>query len=58
MFSRFGNGEGWEGGLNGMGIHPTYWPDSKKEAFEWMCNDTVVRTNDWYAHTNICSPVI
>ncbi|KAJ7853637.1 PLC-like phosphodiesterase [Mycena olivaceomarginata] len=48
LFSRFGNGEGWEGGLNGMGIHPTYWPDSAKEGFTWMCNDTLVRTNDWY----------
>ncbi|KAF7353720.1 PLCXc domain-containing protein [Mycena venus] len=48
LFSRFGNGEGWEGGLNGMGIHPTYWPDSEKGGFTWMCNDTVVRTNDWY----------
>ncbi|KAJ7184395.1 PLC-like phosphodiesterase [Mycena filopes] len=48
MFSRFGNGDGWEGGLDGMGIHPTYWPDSAKKGFTWMCNDTVVRTNDWY----------
>ncbi|KAJ6497237.1 PLC-like phosphodiesterase [Mycena vitilis] len=48
LFSRFGNGEGWEGGLDGMGIHPTYWPDSKKKGFTWMCNNTVVRTNDWY----------
>ncbi|KAK7035808.1 PLCXc domain-containing protein [Favolaschia claudopus] len=48
MFSRFGNGDGWEGGLNGMGIHPTYWPDSAKGGFSWMCNDTLVRTNDWY----------
>ncbi|CAK5277381.1 unnamed protein product [Mycena citricolor] len=49
LFSRFGNGDGWEGGLNGMGIHPTYWPDSEKDGFTWMCNDTVVRTNDWYS---------
>ncbi|KAF7323211.1 PLCXc domain-containing protein [Mycena chlorophos] len=48
LFSRFGNGDGWENGLNGMGIHPTYWPDSEKRGFKWMCNDTVVRTNDWY----------
>jgi 1-phosphatidylinositol phosphodiesterase len=31
-----------------MGIHPTNWPDSVKEGFEWMCNDIVVRTSDWY----------
>ncbi|KAJ7090377.1 PLC-like phosphodiesterase [Mycena belliarum] len=48
MFSRFGNGDGWEDGLNGMGIHPTYWPDSVKDGFSWMCNDTTVYTNDWY----------
>ncbi|KAF7305177.1 PLCXc domain-containing protein [Mycena kentingensis (nom. inval.)] len=48
LFSRFGNGDGWENGLKGMGIHPTYWPDSEKRGFKWMCNDTVVRTNDWY----------
>ncbi|KAF7294707.1 PLCXc domain-containing protein [Mycena indigotica] len=48
LFSRFGNGDGWENGLNGMGIHPTRWPDSEKRGFKWMCNDTVVRTNDWY----------
>ncbi|KAI9456286.1 PLC-like phosphodiesterase [Lactarius psammicola] len=34
MFSRFGvDGGAWEGGLEGMGIHPTNWPDSVKEAF-------------------------
>jgi len=49
LFSRFGgNGEGWEGRLNGMGIHPSVWPDSSKEGFEWMCRDTLVRTHDWY----------
>ncbi|KAJ7494527.1 PLC-like phosphodiesterase [Mycena galericulata] len=45
MFSRFGNGMEWEGGV---GIHPTYWPDSARDGFTWMCNDTTVRTNDWY----------
>lgn len=32
MLSRFGgNGAGWEDGLEGLGIHPTTWPDSQKE---------------------------
>jgi len=49
MFSRFGgNGEGWEGRLEGLGIHPTTWPDSAKEGFEWELKGTVVRTQDWY----------
>lgn len=50
LLSRFGgNGEGWEGGLEGMGIHPTRWPDSAKDGFTWNCKDIVVRTHDWYA---------
>lgn len=51
MFSRFAVGEtgGWEGGPEGIGIHPTRWPDSEKEGFEWECKNTVVRTHDWYA---------
>lgn len=49
MLSRFGgDGSGWENGLEGMGIHPTTWPDSQKEGFQWMCKDTLVRTSDWY----------
>lgn len=48
LFSRFGgNGEGWEGGLEGMGIHPLVWPDSCKEGFEWTCKGTLVKTHDW-----------
>lgn len=48
MFSRFGgDGVGWEGGLEGMGIHPTQWPDNSKEGFEWTCKNTVVKTQDW-----------
>ena len=48
MFSRFGvNGTAWEGGLEGMGIHPTNWPDSEKEGFSWTCKDVLVRTQDW-----------
>ncbi|KAJ7611608.1 PLC-like phosphodiesterase [Roridomyces roridus] len=45
MFSRFGRGDEWK---TGMGIHPTYWPDSEMDGFTWMCNETTVRTNDWY----------
>ncbi|KAF9553828.1 PLC-like phosphodiesterase [Agrocybe pediades] len=49
MFSRFGgNGAGWERGLEGIGIHPTTWPDSAKEGFEWELRGTLVRTQDWY----------
>lgn len=49
MFSRFGaDGTGWEGGLEGLGIHPTYWPDSEKRGFTWMCKNTVVAIHDWY----------
>src|SRR5258708_6629527 len=48
LFSRFGgDGAGWEGGLEGMGIHPTNWPDSSKEIFSWTCKDVLVRTQDW-----------
>ncbi|TFK34842.1 PLC-like phosphodiesterase [Crucibulum laeve] len=50
MFSRFGmNGEGWEGGLEGLGMHPLSWPDSEKWGFSWQCKETLVRTHDWYA---------
>lgn len=48
MFSRFGvDGGAWEGGLEGMGIHPTHWPDSVIEPFSWTCKDVLVRTQDW-----------
>lgn len=50
MFSRFGgDGSGWEDGLEGLGIHPTNWPDSAKYGFEWDCKEVVVKTHDWYA---------
>ncbi|KAL1714147.1 PLC-like phosphodiesterase [Schizophyllum commune] len=50
LFSRFGgNGDGWDGGLEGLGIHPTTWPDSAKDGFSWNCKDTLVRTHDWYS---------
>ncbi|KAI0259923.1 PLC-like phosphodiesterase [Gloeopeniophorella convolvens] len=49
MFSRFGvDGGAWEGGLEGIGIHPTNWPDSEKDGFTWDCKDVLVRTQDWY----------
>jgi 1-phosphatidylinositol phosphodiesterase len=48
LFSRFGgDGDGWEGGIEGIGIHPTNWPDSEKEGFTWECKNTLVRTHDW-----------
>lgn len=48
LFSRFGgDGVGWEGGLEGLGIHPTTWPDSEKEGFEWWLKGTNVKTHDW-----------
>jgi 1-phosphatidylinositol phosphodiesterase len=48
MFSRFGgDGATWEGGLEGMGIHPTNWPDSERQGFTWTCKDVLVRTQDW-----------
>jgi len=45
LFSRFGN-DGWENGANG--IHPPLWPDSAKDGFQWECNGTLVRIQDWY----------
>ncbi|KAH7340197.1 PLC-like phosphodiesterase [Rhizoctonia solani] len=49
MLSRFGgDGEEWEHGLEGMGIHPTTWPDSRQDGFEWDLKGTTVRTHDWY----------
>lgn len=49
LFSRFGkNGEHWENGLNGLGIHPSRWPDNVREGFEWEMACTRVRTQDWY----------
>lgn len=57
LFSRFGgDGAGWEGGLEGMGIHPTNWPDSSKEMFSWTCKDVVVRTQDWCVASFLYAP--
>lgn len=48
LLSRFGRvGTGWEGDFEGMGIHPTTWPDSAREGFEWELKGTLVRTQDW-----------
>lgn len=48
MFSRFGRESDWEGGFNGIGIHPSRWPNSRREGFEWELEKTRVRTQDWY----------
>jgi 1-phosphatidylinositol phosphodiesterase len=48
LFSRFGgDGEGWDEGLEGLGIHPLVWPDSKKSGFSWQCKNTLIKTHDW-----------
>ncbi|KAG2020875.1 hypothetical protein CC2G_006167 [Coprinopsis cinerea AmutBmut pab1-1] len=50
MFSRFnGDKQNWEGGTQGMGIHPTRWPNSDRNGFVWKLKGTTVRTHDWYA---------
>ncbi|KAF9533576.1 PLC-like phosphodiesterase [Crepidotus variabilis] len=50
LLSRFGgDGSAWPEGFEGIGIHPTTWPDSRKEGFEWELKGTRVRTHDWYA---------
>ncbi|OWZ61295.1 hypothetical protein AYX15_06480 [Cryptococcus neoformans] len=33
---------------DGMGIHPSRWPDSRIGGFDWNCGGTQVRTQDWY----------
>jgi len=49
LFSRFGgDGSAWPEGLEGIGIHPKWWPDSRKEGFEWELKGTRVRTHDWF----------
>ncbi|KAJ1310467.1 hypothetical protein OPQ81_007200 [Rhizoctonia solani] len=54
MFSRFGgDGKEWEGGLEGMGIHPTTWPDSDQKGFDWNLKGTTIRTHDWYRVPNL-----
>ncbi|KEP53255.1 phosphatidylinositol-specific phospholipase C, X domain protein [Rhizoctonia solani 123E] len=54
MLSRFGgDGKEWENGLEGMGIHPTKWPDSEQQGFEWDLKGTTVKTHDWYRIPNL-----
>lgn len=37
FFSRFGgDGDEWEGKLEGLGIHPTNWPDSSMEGWSGL----------------------
>ncbi|KAG8847293.1 hypothetical protein FRB96_001627 [Tulasnella sp. 330] len=48
LFSRFGDGTGWPGGLNGMGISPMIWPDSDPNGFSFVCGDTTFQMQDWY----------
>ena len=53
MLSRFGgDGKGWDQGLEGIGIHPTTWPDSHKDGFQWELKGVTVRTHDWYVFLN------
>jgi 1-phosphatidylinositol phosphodiesterase len=48
LFSRFGeDGAAWPQGLEGLGMHPTNWPDSSRDAFEWDLKGTRIRTHDW-----------
>lgn len=57
MFSRFcDDKDSWDGGHEGMGIHPTKWPDSEKEGFSWPCKNTIVRTHDWYTSLHLHGP--
>ncbi|KAF6743502.1 PLC-like phosphodiesterase [Ephemerocybe angulata] len=50
LLSRFGiEGAEWEGGWEGMGIHPLHWPNSEKRGFVWYLKGTAIRTHDWYA---------
>ncbi len=46
-FDRMGEGE-W---VEGMGVHPYTWPDSRRDGFEWWCGGTRVRTQDWWVMT-------
>lgn len=47
VFSRFDreSEDEWKGGI---GIHPTTWPDSRREGFEWDCEGVRVRVHDWW----------
>ncbi|KAL7423787.1 hypothetical protein Q5752_001371 [Cryptotrichosporon argae] len=45
LLSRFDGDAHWS---RKLGIHPTTWPDSRRDGFEWDCHGTPVRTQDWY----------
>ncbi|GMK59996.1 hypothetical protein CspeluHIS016_0902130 [Cutaneotrichosporon spelunceum] len=48
VMTRFGRQENapWP---DGLGFHPSRWPDSVKEGFDCDCHGTPVRVSDWYA---------
>jgi len=49
LFSRFGgDGTAWPQGVEGLGMHPTNWPDSSRNTFDWELKGTIVRTHDWF----------
>lgn len=51
LFSRFGgDGRGWQGGLNGLGIHPPQWPDSREDGFDWWLGETQIKVQDWLVY--------
>lgn len=47
-FDRSPRGAGADEWGKGMGVHPSTWPDSRREGFEWECAGTTVRTQDWW----------
>lgn len=51
LFSRFGTGVGWAGGLAGMGISPMVWPDSDSSGFQWSVGDTTFKMQDWFVNS-------
>lgn len=56
LFSRFGgDASAWPGSFEGIGIHPTTWPDSLREGFEWDLKGTALRIHDWYNDIPILS---
>lgn len=56
LFSRFNDSDaGWPNGDQGLGIHPTTWPDNKKGTFDWTCDGTRVETQDWLVPTSFFS---
>ncbi|WVQ85619.1 hypothetical protein IAT38_007785 [Cryptococcus sp. DSM 104549] len=49
LLTRFDRDKETEGQWpEGMGVHPSRWPDSRREGFDWDCGGTQVRTQDWY----------